>query len=142
MKSENCKKLLDVWKYIFSKVDFFEEYNVDCYLHFEHMTVTPEYRNRRIVSEFYNYALEWFSEWHFNPVKSTLQCSLHTRTSKESTATVGRVSYDLKIHPENRFERLKIYSNRDFVLNGKSFADRIGDQDSVAVLGFVKPYKN
>lgn len=143
MKSENSRKLLDVWKYIFSKYNFFEEYNIDCYMEFGHMTITPEYRHSKIASEFFNFILESFNEWHFNPEKA-LYIPEHLRFPPPQLGVWFATSkYSQRMVLPNPFAKpLKIYSNRDFVLNGKSFADRIGDQDSVSIIGVTKPYKS
>lgn len=143
MKSENCKKLLNVFKYISSKVDIFEKYDIDCYLQLGHLITLPEYRIKKVGSEMNNFIMEWFNEWHANPEKAYFIPEHLRFPPPQLCAWLLTSKYSQRIDRESPFvERLKTFSYKDFSLNGKSFADRVGDQDLVAILGVTKPFKN
>lgn len=140
MKTENSKKLLSVWSYINSKHDFFTEFNVDCIIHGLYTVVLPEYRNdeiadlllrfREYVITLMPYLEEIPEEIRICPPKLDvyLIVSPHTRKICEK--------YDIKP------ELVHNFSNKYFIINGKSFADRIGDQDSYSTLCAKKIFRN
>lgn len=140
MKTENTRKLLDVWKYIDSKIDFFHEYNVKRIFNLGFGTVLPEYRDKKIASILCSFALEMFNDWYQNPEKA-LFIPEHLRHSPPELATYIVTSrYSQKIDENSQSaERILIIPNKDFVWNGKSFADRLGDQNSFSALGAIRP---
>ncbi len=127
LKSERSKKLCNVWRYIFSKHDFFEEFDVNCLANSLNISVIPEYRQLKVGSILYQYC------WNIlNSLKDLDYVPQKIRDYPPEILTYIIVSPHIEkmLLKKNGSIVLNKFANKDFILNGKSFADRIGDPNS------------
>jgi hypothetical protein len=131
LKSENSRKLLNVWRYIYSKHDFFEEFDVKCMVKGLLLAVVPEYRQSTVAT-----MLVQFGVNTMNNLKDLDYVPQEIRDYPPEILTYIIVSpYSKKIFFKKETTIvLNKFANKDFILNGKSFADRIGDPDSYSYL--------
>jgi hypothetical protein len=131
LKSENARKLLSVWRYIFSKHDFFEEFDVQCLVNALHLSVVPEYRQLKVGTILFQYCLNIL-----NNLKDLDYVPQEIRDCPPEIMAYIIVSpYTEKMLLKKEATIvLNKFANKDFILNGKSFADRIGDLNSFSYL--------
>jgi hypothetical protein len=131
LKSENSRKLLSVWRYIYSKHNFFEEFGVKCMVKGLLLAVVPEYRQSNVATYLFQFGVEELKK--FKDLDHVPQEIRDCPPEIMASIIVSPYSQNMVLQGDNTIV-LNKFANKDFILNGKSFADRIGDPDSYSYL--------
>jgi hypothetical protein len=140
LKTRNSRKLLNVWRYISSKNDFFEEFGVKSLVNSLYFTIIPEYRNTKVATFLYQNSRDML-----NNLKDAEDVPKEIRDEPPEILVYLLVSpYTQKMLVNKKGTAvLREFSNKNFVFDGKSFADRMGLPESCSILCAerLKPYK-
>jgi hypothetical protein len=130
LKSENARNLLSVWRLIYSKHDFFEEFDVKCLVNALYLSVVPEYRQLKVGSYLNYYLMEMLNNWeHLEHIPEDMK-----NCPPEILTALLVSSHSQKMIPKKGFAILEKFPHKDIVINGKSIADWNGLPDSYSLL--------
>lgn len=116
-----------------SKLDLFEHYQIESLMEIMFLTVLPEYGRQKIGYYLTLYSLELAQE-----IKNGKNLEMLSPQNRKKLPQLVS-SLATGINSQKIFEKLgcKImlsYKHENYRFNGKSFADRLGDQDAISTL--------
>jgi hypothetical protein len=130
LKSKNSRNLLSVWRLIYSKHNFFEEFDVNCLVSAQYLSVVPEYRQLKVGSYLNYYLMEMLNNWeHLEHIPEDMK-----NCPPEILTALLVSSHSQKMISKKGVAILEKFPHKDIVVNGKSIADWNDLPDSYSLL--------